>query len=107
MNGFLTADSLKDFATLMGVVVILVQFFKGALDSLFSRVLKTGIQTKYVTYLFSLALVLMKANLDGGITLEALPILLINAVVLALAAMKGFEEFVEAGRPANPFDSHR
>lgn len=100
MEGFLTPDKLTDFATMAALLIILVQFFKGAIDSLFMTVFKTTVQTKYVAYFFALGLMLIKAHMEGGVTLEGLPLLLVNAVILALACMKGYEEFTQAGPKA-------
>ncbi|HLN63767.1 MAG TPA: hypothetical protein VK464_19780 [Symbiobacteriaceae bacterium] len=107
MNGFLTAESLQDYATLVGAVVVLVQFFKGPADAAALRIFKGSLPTKYVAYAFSLGLVALKANREGALALDSLPFICFNAVIAALAAMKAFEEFAAAGASASPADARQ
>lgn len=90
-NGFITIDVISTFPGMVMVVSLLTQFTKRTIDKLF------GNRTEYVVYLYSLALCFFVSYYKGKLAhglIVAIFLNLLNAVIVSLAAMKGYEKIL-------------
>lgn len=93
-ENFITFDMLKNFATLATVLVIVTQFTKDLVDALFG-VLRIRVPTRYLVFVYALAVLLLILYRGGPVTVEAVVATIINAIFVTLTAMKAFESAVQ------------
>ena len=86
MDEFLTLEMLTQFPILVLVVVFITEFTKDLLDKM------KHIPTKYFVYLYALVLLLLVKYFTEDLTAVNVVLAILNGFVVALAAMKGYEE---------------
>ena len=67
------------------VLNLLVQFLKPLIDKI------KKVPTRYVVWVLALALSVIYKWIDGEFTVETIFVMLINTIVITLAAMKSYE----------------
>ncbi len=93
-NDFITLDMLRVFLVAVSVTVLLTQFFKEAVDSLF-KIFNLHVPTKYVVFFWALITVFLPLYFDDAITPEVIATGIINAILLTLTAQKSYETILE------------
>ena len=88
MNDYITLAYLGTFAGMIVVINILVQFLKPLIDKI------TKFPTRYVVWVISIILSITVQALTGIFTAETIVLLLLNSIVLTLAAMGSYEAAV-------------
>lgn len=92
IENFVTVDLMKDFATVVLLTVIVTQFFKGAADTIFQKLFKTTIQTKYLAFFWAVLIVTLSYWYDDKLSdPEQWPLVFLSAVIVTITAMKSFE----------------
>lgn len=88
MNDFMTPESLATFAGLVAAVAIIVQFTKSLVKRQFED---------YVVrvYAFIIALVLTFVFAPTGDDINGIVLTIINAILITLAAMGGYEAIAD------------
>lgn len=85
MNEFATWASLLTQAGATAFVLLVVQFIKAPID-------KVGkVPTRALVYIMALATLLLATWFTGGMTAEAAGMCVVNALVVAFAAMGAYE----------------
>lgn len=89
LDAFFSWDMVGTFAGAVALVVFLVQFLKLPLDKV------KHVPTRFIVYGISV-IVMMLAQFftPEGITLEGIALILINAALVALAAMGTYEQLI-------------
>lgn len=86
--------SWEFIGTFSGAVIftgVIVQFLKLPIDKVWK------IPTKYIVYAIALGLLIcVEAVTQGGITAGRIPLIILNAILVSLAAMKAYESTVGA-----------
>ncbi|MDP8218157.1 MAG: hypothetical protein P9M03_05475 [Candidatus Theseobacter exili] len=78
----------EEMGTIIGMVLVLnllVQFLKPLIDKI------KKVPTRYVVWVLALALSVIYKWIDGEFTVETIFVMLINTIVITLAAMKSYE----------------
>jgi hypothetical protein len=85
MNEYLTWEFLGTFAGATATTTLLVQFLKLQVDKVWK------IPTRYIVYVIAALILFAVQVFAGALTLEDVALTLINAVVVAMAAMGAYE----------------
>lgn len=84
MNEFLTVEFLATFTGLVAGTAILVQFTKG--------IIKRSFGDEFVRlYTFAISLLLSFIFTNNGYDMQGIVLTIINAVVISISAMGGYE----------------
>lgn len=99
VGGAIAAYTWATLATVAGATaatLLVVQYIKAPLD-------KVGhIPTRVLVYLIALLILVGAQAFTDGLTLDSLPLLLVNAFVVALAAMGAYQNTFGRGEEADP-----
>ena len=85
MDNYLTIESLSTIAGMVLVLNLLVQFLKPLIDKI------KKVPTQYVVWVLALALSVIYQWIAGEFTVETIFVMIINTIVITLAAMKSYE----------------
>ncbi len=85
INDFMTWDFLGTMAGAVAATTLIVQFLKFPLDKVWK------IHTRYVVYLIAFLLLFSVELFTGHITLERTILLMLNAIIVTMAAMGTYE----------------
>ena len=88
---FFTLEALKNPASLLVAVVLIVQFLKEPLDHVIQSVFKVSLPTKILVLVISWSLMFSVDSLQNNITMEGSFLNIVNGIVIAAAAMKTAE----------------
>jgi len=93
MEQFITIDNLSTMASLILVIVLLVQNFKEIVDSIFIKVFGKSLPTKYLVFVFSQILLFTSKYFLGTDFHQGEEIFInfINGCILASVSMKSVE----------------
>lgn len=94
MNEFTTLAYLLSFPGMIAAVIMLTQFTKGMIDSLFT------VKTKFVVFFYAFIFCVVAAMFQGDFTsppaiLSTLIVWFVNSVIIWFASMKAFEEVIQ------------
>lgn len=85
INNYITWEFLGTMAGAIAVTTLIVQFIKMPLDRIWK------IPTRYVVYFIALILLFLVEFFRGHITFERSILIVLNAIVVSLAAMGTYE----------------
>lgn len=88
-ENFMTAETLTTFAGITGAVIVIVQFTKS--------IIKKKFGSHFVRlYSFLIAFILTFIfNSKDGVSLEGIILTIINAMIITIASMGGYEAIVD------------
>lgn len=85
MDEYFTLESIGTFAGMVAVLTIIVQFLKPLLDKI------VKIPTRYVVWIIALIISTAYTAIAGIFTGETILLLVLNSIVLTMAAMGTYE----------------
>ncbi len=85
INEFMTWDFLGTIAGVVAATTLIVQFLKIPLDKVWK------IHTRYVVYFIALILLFLVEIFTGHVTLERSILIILNAIIVTMAAMGTYE----------------
>jgi len=101
LEDWTTLEQLAQFPVMIALTWLLTQFFFGPLIDWAALKWKTHVHTRYVVYLVALGLIVFRLYATGGLAQQGpelvvtVVLAVINAVSVALAAMKAHEALLE------------
>lgn len=87
-NDFITMETLATFAGLVAAVSIIVQFTKSLVKNRYG-------DAAVRVYTFIIALILTFIFARSGTGIEGIVLTIINSIIIAIAAMGGYEVFAD------------
>ena len=85
MNEYVSITSLATFGGMLAILNLVVQFLKPKIDNI------KKINTRYVVFVIALILMVVVQVVTGDFTFEDIVLLILNSIVLTLAAMGSYE----------------
>lgn len=88
-NDYLTWEFIGSFAGMIAVVTLLIEFLKLPLDKVWK------IPTRFLVYAISVVLLFVTEYFTKGITVDNIPLLLLNGVLITMASMGLYDGVVK------------
>ena len=85
MSEYVSFASLATFGGMLAVLNLVVQFLKPKIDNI------KKFNTRYVVFVIALILMIIVQVVTGRFTFEDIVLLILNSIVLTLAAMGSYE----------------
>ena len=105
VEDFLTWAQLGTWTVLVMAVFVVTQFTKAGIDWLLKRWGDVHVPTRLLAWAWAFILILLALGFKGALDLWGIPLAMLNAVFVALSAMKLYEALaaeVLAKRTASP-----
>ena len=85
MDNYITIEFMGTLTGMILVLNLLLQFFKPLIDKV------KKIPTRYVVWVFAIALSVVYQIITGEFSLTTIVLIILNSIVITLAAMKNYD----------------